>query len=372
MVKHTLNLVNQYEKEIDKLLGTSVGNEHEQYIETWKQQRSKDVAVASQINLNEARDDNYLLGTITKDTQFDLDNVIDERDDNDPLGTIIDTRNSVGTDSLTLETFETNDENAPIDSMYEVEDFSLTHEDIESNGQMMREQNTFRSSDINPTVESIDEVSNTSEVIKDSDGNLQEINLIQWADMEDKKSNRDEDSANGIGSNVESEPLQSSMFENDTSDHFENNDENSHFVLMVDGVTSVDLASEPRRESKKNCEMEKDSKSASQIVGGQELAENENSEPSGTAVMTLSEIDYMKAIQLAEEASKSGKDCFKTTDCGKDDFEKVALTGTSDSGRRGVWNASKSRNLGWRRNSRRIFIRTMKDAKMAAQMLRFR
>jgi hypothetical protein len=204
MVKHTLNLVNQYEKEIDKMLGTSVGNEHEQYIETWKQQRSKDVAVASQINLNEARDDNYLLGTITKDTQFDLDNVIDERDDNDPLGTIIDTRNSVGTDSLTLETFETNDENAPIDSMYEVEDFSLTHEDIESNGQMMREQNTFRSSDINPTVESIDEVSNTSEVIKDSDGNLQEINLVQWADMEDKKSNRDEDSANGIGSNVES------------------------------------------------------------------------------------------------------------------------------------------------------------------------
>jgi hypothetical protein len=91
--------------------------------------------------------------------------------------------------------------------------------------------------------------------------------------------------------------------------------------------------------------------------------------------MKLSEIEVLlQAILLAEQASRSGKNEFKTTDQSLDVFIKVKLpdfmvevrdaTGTVTR-----VNISNKRIHKLKRSAKRLFVRTMKQAKVAKDLL---
>ena len=90
--------------------------------------------------------------------------------------------------------------------------------------------------------------------------------------------------------------------------------------------------------------------------------------------MKLSEIEVPQAILLAEQASRSGKNEFKTTDQSLDVFSKVKLpdfmvevrdaTGTVTR-----VNISNKRIHKLKRSAKRLFVRTMKQAKVAKDLL---
>ena len=91
--------------------------------------------------------------------------------------------------------------------------------------------------------------------------------------------------------------------------------------------------------------------------------------------MKLSEIEVLQAILLAEQASRSGKNEFKTTDQESlDVFSKVKLpdfmvevrdaTGTVTR-----VNISNKRKHKLKRRAKRLFVLTMKQAKVAKDLL---
>ena len=91
--------------------------------------------------------------------------------------------------------------------------------------------------------------------------------------------------------------------------------------------------------------------------------------------MKLSEIEVPQAILLAEQASRSGKNEFKTTDQSLDVFSKVKLpdlmvevrdaTGTVTR----VNISNKRKHKLKRRRAKRLFVLTMKQAKVAKDLL---
>ena len=84
--------------------------------------------------------------------------------------------------------------------------------------------------------------------------------------------------------------------------------------------------------------------------------------------MKLSEIEVLlQAILLAEQASRSGKNEFKTTYQSLDVFNNVKLRDATGTVTR--VNISNKRIHKLKRSAKRLFVRTMKQAKVAKDLL---
>jgi hypothetical protein len=137
-----------------------------------------------------------------------------------------------------------------------------------------------------------------------------------------------------------------------------------------------------RRDSEQSFDASSDTDGSSYISSIGEEEEEETfinaaylyKEPHNNIEMKLSEIEVLQAILLAEQASRSGKNEFKTTDQSLDVFSKVKLPDLMVEVRDATGtvtrvNISNKRIHKLKRSAKRLFVRTMKQAKVAKDLL---
>ena len=111
------------------------------------------------------------------------------------------------------------------------------------------------------------------------------------------------------------------------------------------------------------------------IVRGDTFPNIDYSEPHIDHGIKLSEMQLLQAIILAEEASRNGKEEFKTTDQSEDDFSKVkhvdlTVVISDSKGKIKRVQMSNERNERLKSGAKKLFVRSMKNAKLATNLLR--